>query len=435
MDKRDYFLKALNDGAYKKRDWILSCFSLFNEKPDEWKEDPYAYRVVVQDDKHFFVDPDYEHQLTQITGTVPGEPAFGFKEKLTVTPGEVANLKQQIETSYGNLLYNFMILINAFGDKIEYQQGKVDPKKIEKYIAANLVDTPVSEDERDPSKIHVDELLAYGEAMGALAGLTQLCVPSASQKTVSIDPAIIQRRDELIQQHKDELGDPAVVAKIEKELTDMYMEYMEGDEAEGFFIKDKTGRVAMKKSFLMHGIETGFGDSAEDVEVITKSLNEGWQINKMPSYFNTLRAGSYSRGAQTELGGMAVKTFHRVFQNTEVAEPDCGTKTGLPWVVSEINKDLFEGQYEVVNGKPIRIESGAMDKRIGEKIYVRSPMLCITEEPSFCATCIGDKYGQNPNGLGTAAAEVGSAFMSSFMAAMHAKELTTAELRLDEAIT
>jgi len=41
--------------------------------------------------------------------------------------------------------------------------------------------------------------------MFSMAGLTQLCVPSATAKTMTTDPRIAVRRDELLKQYKDRL--------------------------------------------------------------------------------------------------------------------------------------------------------------------------------------------------------------------------------------
>lgn len=436
MDKRDFFVKAMQEQCFKRKDWVISAFSVFREEEGKWKEDPYPYRIVMIDGKHFFVDPDNDSQLTQIKGTVAKTPAFAFNETLEVKAEEVPNLDQKLTTTYGRLLFNYTVLIWPFKSKVSYVNTTVNPKALEAKISERLVDDPEDGNiPEDDDKIYVSELLRYGEAVGMLAGFTQLCVPAASERTIKPDPEILKRRDELVEQYKDQLNDPAIVAKIEKELVDMYNEKMKGDPAEGFFVDPKTAAVRMKKSFIMHGYEAGFGEGVEEGQTITTSLDEGWQIDKIPAYVSGLRSGSYSRGSQTELGGEAVKNFHRVFQNTEVAEEDCGVKHGLWWKVTDDNIDMLVGQYELASGKPQKLDHKSLSGKKGSVIEVRSPMLCKTKAPSFCAVCMGEKYGRSPTGLGVAAAEVGSTFMGMFMAAMHGKELSTAPLRLEDSIT
>lgn len=449
MDKKTFFLAAMTAERYKDKAWVISAFSMIDEEPDAWKKDPYAYRIVTQDNgKYFFVHPETK-LLERLDDAVAKQPLFFFKEKVIVTNADIPNLslrQTQTQTTYGNILFNYMVLIYAFGDKIGYWTDKVNTKQIEQIITYRLEDTPKNPEDRKlvgPSgttfdvPIYVDELLKYGEAMSALSGFSSLCVPAASQKTITVNKDIIKRRDELVEANRDQLHDPAIVAAIEKELTDMYLLDLKGDPAEGFFVKEKTARVAMKKTFIMHGAETGFGLSeGKDVDTVTTSLSEGWDIEKIPQYVDNLRSGSVSRGSQTELGGTEVKGLHRVFQNTRVEEKDCGVAHGLPWLISEFNTEDLAGRYMVsANGKIELLTSDYLKSNIGKTIEVRSPMLCKTKAPSFCSVCLGETYGANPTGLGVSAAKVGSQFMSVFMAAMHSKALVTVPLRLKESIT
>lgn len=443
MNKSDFFLHAMHAQMFKKKHWNISAFSIFEEEPEDWKKDPYPYRVVVKDNgKYFFVDPNDTTNLIAITDATPKQPLFSFREKINLVPSKgdidmvgVPNLKKPITSTYGNAMFNFMVLIYAFGPHYEYVEGAVNPSKLENAIVARLQDTPPEGAERDPNMFYVDQLLRYMEAMGALVGLTQLCVPAASVKTITVNKDILKRRDELLLEYKEQLTDPAVVAKIEKELTDMYAESLKGDPAEGF-VNKKNITVSLKKALIMHGAERGFGDSGGEVDTITTSLSEGWNIEKLPSYANNLRSGTFSRGAETELGGEAVKFFNRVFQNTRVAEDDCGVKNGMKWSINQFNYLQFVGLYQILSGGKIELlTEDTLKKSVGKVIEIRTPMLCKTVAPSYCATCMGKIYGSNPTGLGSAAASVGSKFMLAFMGAMHGKALTTSKLLLKESIS
>lgn len=441
MDKREYFFACMEAELHLIKAWVIAAFSITREEPDAWKKNPYHLRLVREGGQCYYVDArDEAPKLVQITGGVKGEPLYSFKEAVKVKSSEVPNLTTDVETKYGSLLFNYIVLIWPFGEKIEYRNGLVDTGQLEDEIATRLTegDAPVVPpgEYATGDQIYVSELVRYGEAIGALAGYTQLCVPGASERMITADPVIIARRDALVEEYKDQLSDPAIVAKIEKELTDLYMERMKGDPGEGFLVKGKTSKVTLKKAYIMHGVESGFAGVGEDT--ITSSLHEGWEIDKIPAYINSLRSGSYSRGSETELGGVEVKGFYRVFQNTIIAEEDCGVKYGLDWKVTEDKIKSMVGLYEILPrgaGKTQPLTLDYLKGKIGQTIQIRSPMLCKTKAPSFCAQCLGDNYGRNPKGLSVAAAEVGSTFMSLFMAAMHGKELATAPLNISETIT
>lgn len=214
----------------------------------------------------------------------------------------------------------------------------------------------------------------------------------------------------------------------------MDREWIKGDASEGFFLGDKVYNTARKRMFLIHGPEAGFNEGG-NAELVVNSLDEGWDITKMPAMVNSLRAGSYYRGALTALGGESVKFFLRVFQNTYISEQDCGVKFGKIITLDKDNAGDLEGMYQIDKGALKKLTPELLKSLVGKKIMVRSPQYCQTAHSDFCATCMGDKNSENPNGLGSAASDVGSLFMSIMMASAHAKELKTAPLRVDTFLT
>ena len=249
---------------------------------------------------------------------------------------------------------------------------------------------------------------------------------------MSVDPAVLKRRDELLLEYGNQLHDPAIVARIETELTQMDREWFKGDPGEGFLLSAKSVDVSRKRAFVMVGVETGFSDTRDGVEPIKKSLNEGWDLNQMPAMVNNARSGSYNRGHETALGGESVKYFYRVFQNTRVVEDDCQTTEGLLWTITEDNYTTFAGLWTT---EGVVLDNATTKALIGKTIKIRSPMLCRTASPSFCAKCVGNLLAANPTGLHIAASDVGSIFMSTFMGAMHGKALRTAKFDYRNAIT
>lgn len=440
MDKRQYFIEALQAKAYIHKAWIISCFAVVRTSPPELESYPYQIKIGEQedDDRVYFLDPN-DNTLAAIDGCSRKKSMFHLNEQVEVEAGTLPNLKEKVVTTYGRLLYNAMVLVYAFGDKLPYMNEQVNPGKLEKLISTRLRDNVKDGEEELPDKLYVHEYIRYAEATSALAGLTPIDVPAASPKTMSVNPAVIKRRNELLLEYKDQLKDPAIIAKIEAELVAMDKEWFKGDSAEAFFIKGSSFDVQRKRSFIMFGAEMGFNDSSEGATLVIPSLQEGWDIKKLPTMAETLRAGSYNRGHMTALGGEAVKNFYRTFQNSTVIEDDCGTAGGLEWTVTVNNVFSFAGLYQVhANGKtealPITQESYSKDI-IGKRIKVRSPMLCKSKAPSFCARCVGDALAATPTGLHIAASDVGSTFMLAFMKKMHGTALKTAEFDFKQSFT
>lgn len=453
MDKRSFFIEALQSGAYKYKEWIISAFTVTDGFDDSTETmDPanqneytiakkaniqdYPYKILRLSDKkgYCFKDPVDNDTIIELEGTDINQPLFSLKERILLKAGDLENVDMDIDTLYGNALINAIIFIYPFGSKIPFMTGRLTGGRLDAYISERLHDTPQEGESRDDKKLYVDEYVKYATAVSSLAGLALLGVPAGSPKLLTINPKIRQRRDELFKEYADKLHDPAYVAKIESELVQMDKEDFKGDISEGFLIKSNNFDVSRKRAKIMHGIETGFGDNSKGVNPIRTSLAEKWDIKNLPSMVDSLRAGSYNRGHQTALGGESVKFFYRVYQNTRVLEKDCGVKTGLLWRITENNYKTFTGLYTVADPDSALTES-FVKTQIGKQLLIRTPMLCKTKAPSFCERCVGDKIAMSPTGVHIAMSDVGSIFMLSYMKAMHGKALKTAFYDYNTSIT
>jgi len=427
MTKRDFFIAAMQAEMYIFRKWVISCFAMTKDDVTEAGYSKQYWLTTPTDSKQrYFYSPDTDGETVVIDDSNTSQRLFDFKERITLQPGDLPNVKEVIDTTYGNVLFNAMVLCWAFGDNIPFVKGRVKPSSIEGTIAALL----------SKGIITTAQYVKFMSAIGALAGFTQLCAPAASLKTMTVDPAILKRRDELFLEHADRLGDPAILAAIDKELSEMDKASFVGDSAEDFFIKGKAFDVLRKKAYVSYGEEKGFGESTGKQTIIKKSLREGLDFSEMPAIADSARAASFARGNQTALGGESVKYFYRIFQNTNIAEPDCDTKSGLWWDIDEGNWRTFVGRYMIVtDNAALPIDETIARGAIGKRVHVRSPYLCKTEEPSFCAKCAGDSLSLNPTGVHVAISDVGSTFMLVAMKQMHGVALTTVPYQMKKAIT
>lgn len=446
MNKQTLFLKAMGAQEYRRRAWVFSAFSLIREAPDAWRKDPYPYRLVQTPTGHFYVDPDQQLALVSISDGVVGEALYRVKEEVTIThlsgvPNyQIRNKDAVIDetvsclTTYGNLLFNFICVIHPFGVKLNYIEGRVSPSQMEDLIVKRLKDAPIDLSTKNDQDIYVDEYLVFCDAMFYLAGFTQLCVPASTRKTMTAAPGIVELKERLLEENKDRLHDPAIIAKIDAELVAFDKAYMKGDLGEGFLISGKAYNIVRKKLFGMHGAEVGL-DNGVDVDLIKNSLSQGWDLSKFPAMNNSLRAGSYGRGAETMLGGESVKWLLRASSNINVALADCGSRLGNTKYIDGDNYTWLTGFHVITAEGIVEVPSDEVAKTyVGRSVLVRSPMYCKLDKTDFCAVCVGARLAQNPTGLSIAVSEFGSSFLAISLKSSHGKALSLAKMNYKTAI-
>ena len=437
---KDYFIKALQNGLYKKKIWVIEIFSYCDYTIFEEVEESslYDYQLVKKKDNtkqlYAVIPHDDGRKLELLEDYVDAKPVCRLDAPLTLKVGDLVNVSKEVLTTYGNAFINSYILIYPFGNKFDFVTGSVSTRDIEKQIASLLTDTPGDGQPRLDTLIYVDEYLKYGEAMQSLEGFSMLCVQAASASTMSSNLAVIKKRNELFEQYKDKLDDPAVIALIQKQISDLDRELLKDDISNKFYMTDKSFDVVRMKKFSTYGLEGGFGDN-NSAKLIKNSLEEGWKPEFIPSIADSARSGSYARGKETALGGATVKDFYRIFQNVKVVEDDCGTKLGFTDTLKAPNKDRYIGlNYLDVNNKTIEITKETIDGLIDSKIKLRTPMLCITKAPNFCKKCVGHALASKPEAMHIVTSDIGSAFLSARMAAVHGKSLRTVAFDINVAI-
>ena len=445
MKRFDFFIAALKADTHLRTAWVISAFSLISENPDAWKTSTrqgvvvnYPYRIVQTPSGHFFVNPEKTDELVLIEDAPAGQPIFRMKEEVDAKAGMVGNLFEDVHTTYGNLLFNALCLVHPFGNKIHYLNGDIKSAEIESLIIDRLKDTddPIARQwsgvGRDPKWIYADEHIKFMNSMFALGAFTQLCVPACSEKSMTAPPGLAELRDRLLAQNKDRLHDPAVIAKIEGELTQFLKDYLKGDSSMGFLSK-KSIDVVRKKLFLMTGAEASL-DKESGFNLVTRSLNEGWSMDDFAALCTGSRSGSYNRGAQTELGGEAVKWLFRASSNLGVTGKDCGSKMGNYMFAAPGEEHKLLGFTALIGTDSVKIDKTNVGEYMGKRLLIRSPMYCKFPKTDFCETCVGERLANSPQGLATAVAHYGDTFIALFMSAMHGTVLELAKLDYKTAI-
>ena len=430
MQNNEYYLKALQGKLYEYRDWVISAFSIteYDYHEDVSNSKLYHMQLVQKRSEpgrlywHNETDPDNPEELIDY---VRGQPLFTYKDRITLKKGDLANVKMDIETNYGNCLFNCIALIYPFNDKIDFITGKVNGRKIENMISNNLYDTPEEDEPRDFDKFYVDELIKHADAVTSLEAFNFTCVPTTSATTMVPNERVVKRRDALLKQYKDELHKPAVVAKIQSELAALDKEGFADDRANGFYLSGKAYDIVRMKKFTMLGLIGGFG--GEKPTLVTNSLAEGWDREALPSLIDDIRAGSYARGKSTAIAGAGVKLVYNAFQTVTITEEDCGVKEGMIWNISKDNYGMFNGRWMINGNDLVVLDDKITKEHIGKAVMIRTPMLCKLKPPSYCAKCAGNSIAMLPNSVHITASDINSTYMNVTMKSMHGKSLSTKE--------
>jgi hypothetical protein len=418
---------------YQNLAWLIGAFSLVTDDGERWEAEKYSWRIVQLTSGNYVVKPD--GQLVLLEDAPRGEPVFDFYDEIDITPDDIPNALGPITTSFGNLFINYLLLYNVFGTKIPYMEGDITPDRINAILLKNFWDNPKSPVEEKPDRFYVREYEKYVNALYFLTGLTQLCVWAATRKTLLPAPGIIELKEKLLEENKDTLNELSTIAKIDGELVKHDLAYLKGDPGMNFLRGGKAIDVVRKKKYGMVGAEAGLDENAVYGVLIKNSLSQGWEIDKFPVMNDALRAGSYDRGAQTQLGGVSVKWLLRASANMQITADDCGSKLGIRMDVTESNKKNLVG---------FTLTDGASDTKIstdeeagtylGKAVYVRSAMYCQLDHTDFCKACLGDRLSINPEGLSIAVSDMGSEILSIFLKKMHGKKLSTAVMDYKTAI-
>lgn len=424
-------------GCYKYRTWLIRAFSTVtpgSPETDLWRKDQeddvsgkvYPYMLVNVDGQYGYHDPE-TRELILIENSLISEPLLYVKEAIPITPDDIVNVREPMESTCGRVIYNYLAIIYPFGDTIDYVNEPTSLPSLESDIVSRLLDG-APEGTPEVGKVYVSQIDAYYRGTGSLGGLNTISVPSATERTLTAAPGYEKVLDALLEKHKDHLDDPVVLASIWKEIEAIDRKYIAEDPEGGFYQSNKYFDVVRKKMLYMFGEESKFDGSG--IEFIKDPLRKGIDVTKLPTMINSLRDASHNRGAMTALGGEAAKDIFRAGTGSKIVEDDCGTVVGLPMWIDSKSTSKFIGNSIVVDKKSILITKDT-HASIGNKFsVVRNSAYC-ESKGGMCVTCTGEFIRGKEASITLLLGEAGNEMMSRFMAKMHGTALETVKLRLD----
>jgi hypothetical protein len=338
--------------------------------------------------------------------------------KITLHRGDIDNYTDDVplETTLGRLLLNYVILVDPFNDIIPYINDIWNSNRIEEnFIFENL----------RTGKISVESLKHYSRNVHWLGHFTELSVPSLTERSLTVDPKIIVRRDELLKEHAVEIaaGDAVVMNQIETELVAMDKASLKGDVSTLFYDNDsKSYEIHRKMMLITGGMIPKF--DGKGYSFIGNSLEEGWEVKNFPVICNEIRRGAFATAIQTAKGGEETKFVIRVFQNTRINCDDCNSTTYLHVNMTNEMAKRYLYRNILVDGKLVTLSDENINGYIGKVVQMRSPLYC--QDPTgYCFTCMGKLFQSIDQEVITM---VGVAVSSSFTkSALKSKHFTLAK--------
>jgi len=429
MLKRDYFLKCMNDWSlFSKLDWIISAFSVSDGEPSQ-KYDG----CLIQGSTGHSVYIGEDSAAVQIEDAVLGEPLYKCDEALTLQSGDMLNVTETITTTYGRALFNQIVLIKPFGKKIKYINRQTSTPEIVEIIEKSFDNDPKPGEPARDDVFYVSEYLAFSQSCFFLTGLTQLFTWAATEKNILPAPGMKEYKAQLLAENKDKLDDPVVIADIQKKLVEFDAQWRKGDPGNRFLITKKSVNLARMQKVMMYGAETISSDKGGKVHLHAESLYEGWTPASFTTMCTTARLKSFSRGAETALGGVEVKWLLRASGNINVTIEDCGSALGTMRAITADSSKALVGFHYLINGKPKKITAAEdLGSYLGKSLMIRSPMYCNMGHTDYCRICVGPRLSSTPYALSSAISAYGSAFLLSSLGAAHSKAIEVAQMDLSE---
>lgn len=436
MKLRDFFLLGIKAGMARKRAWMNLLFNIVYESN---LKRPLMYQPFFENDEMFFYMPDSTEKVF-IEDYIPGRAPLHFLDEFILQAGDLDNYPEgpDIRTTYGNVFTNQLCLVEVVGTAFPFQTGVFPAARLGNQILENAFDDredgDVTTPHPTPGKFYIWQYVKFCEYCLTLPGYADGLVTSTTRKSLQGNREWFDVRDKWVKDNKDRLTDPAAVAELNVIADRMDDEYLKGDESFDYYKSKKKLAGCRRKLHYLFGGESPFSDGTT-VELITKSLEEGLDMDKLPVMNNSLRFGSYNRGSQTALGGESTKTIYRMVGTIRIVEQDCKTWLGTPILVTKFNGPGFIGYTYIRDGQNIEITKEHLPSLIGRKINLRGPMTCKTgRDPekgtvgtgrNICAVCAGKDLAENPHAVPAATAGVGGTFLSVFMSKMHSSTLRT----------
>jgi hypothetical protein len=329
--------------------------------------------------------------------------------------GEYFNT-EKITTGVGMFIFNKFLIEESFKDVVGYINEPVTDS-VMGMIDAKLSDALLND------KITVQERVTFLDKLEWISKqFNSVLTSSFTMKTIKPVKKVIDRRDALIKQNKERLdnGDVTAAVEIESEVLKLAKEELKDDP--GMDLYNSGARGSFKNNYKSNSIMKGpvFNPTTGKWDFVGKSFIEGIEKKDIPTCANSVVTGAYPKAVGTQVGGYQSKQFLAAFQGVVLDEKgsDCGTSLYLDILLTKDMKRDVLYRYIVEGKKLTLLTDENIDKYIGTRVKLRSPMFCKGDK--LCSKCAGvmfEKLGITNIGLTTT--KVTSTLMNLNMKKFH----------------
>ncbi len=440
MNRSEYLLFAIKNHCYREKRWIISVFTQCIET-DEQKAQLYVGKVIREPFGVFYLDEHLTRQPLDANEIKSTDPLFSKYEKIKITRAQLPWIGQpEIETTIGKLLMNLVVVYEPFEGRLPYvNDTAITPSDIEKKFISKLQDQLKPGEEKKDGFFYVDELLKFQMAVTFLEGMCKIFTMSITREGMLPPPGVEEKRKEIIEKYKDKLTDPTEMVKFQTELSEFDKQYLkENDPSYGKFMAGKITK-ARGKTYLTQGGDTNGFTSSIEVIPITQPLSEGidFSSEKFSAICNTVRYGSFSRGAETVNGGVVAEALMTALDTWTITDNDCGVVLGVIRRYNANEAHELIGRYILGTGnKPILIETKDQAVSYADKeVIIRSPQYCRETGTNTCKVCAGVDLARFKSGLVIPAMEVSSGILSDSLKKMHDTTASARQMNLSAVIS
>jgi hypothetical protein len=421
LDISEYIMYCINNEYPLDMLWVYDMFTIINEKE-------YEDNYIKIEDKYCYLKQDDELLLITKTYGKDNKPIIMPTDKITIN-SFINNLVDKLETTIGTALMNYILLYTAFKDKIPYINDKFKSKE----ILNTITNMMLSKD------ILVEEYLTFVDNLTLLKNYTEVYNISATEKSIIKTPGIDEYKDKIIKEYIDKYGenvfkDKNKIIEIESLIEKYEYNFIKDDPSYGKLV---TGKVvgARKKMFASYGIGMEF-NVGDDPKYIPKSLYDGYDMSsdKLAIYFNDARLGSYSRGVETQKGGVIPKISLRATNDILILDKDCGTKLTEKLLLTKENKSIYLNRYIIVDGKTINLTEEVFNKYLNKEVNLRTPRYC-KEDRNYCLRCTSSILKDRENIISLLVSEVGGTVLNDSMSKLHNTSVKVTQIDIKDFFT
>lgn len=431
MRKIEYLKQACLAHAWKNLTWRLSIFAVV-QFPD--KVTPAPYDLTYLGGMPHYCSPD-DGGWVLIEDGAKMEPLFETNDVLDLNAGDYPGVDgPSITTTVGYYVLNWVVLYYAFEGRIPYfnlEHGD-NPMALEAEIYNRcLPDGDVFEslsEEEQASVITPEMVGRFVQGLHEIAPIAQVISPTGTLRSLSAHPDADKILKALLLKHKDELKDPSVIVEIEKAMDALDKEWLSGDRSYEFY-SSKKARMRRRKLFYTYGIEGAFHEAGDYTLIPDPLMAASVDLDELVAMYNSVREGSYLRGAETAKGGELVRIIFMIFQNHKIVPGDCNTKLRSVRLLTEENVSTYYNLNIDDNGKLVRLTKDNKANYLNRRVAFRRAFLCNMAHVDTCSACAGGAKADESRAPAADVATGGSNIMLSSMGAMHGKD--TAVARFD----